>query len=126
MASCIVKQKVTTVRQLHCTGMPKLIVFVLLGAALPQQQSKPADEAPTIKVDVDIVNILASVRDKHGALVSNLEKNDFTVFEDGKQQTIQYFTKETDLPLTIGLLIDVSASQRNLIDIERNAASQFF
>src|SRR5579883_205227 len=130
MASCIVKQKVKTVRQLHCTGMRKLIVFVLLGAALtaqpPQQQSKPADEAPTIKVDVDIVNILASVRDKHGALVSNLEKNDFTVFEDGKQQTIQYFTKETDLPLTIGLLIDVSASQRNLIDIERNAASQFF
>jgi VWFA-related protein len=77
-------------------------------------------------VDVDIVNVLASVRDKRGALVSNLEKGDFTVLEDGKPQDIKYFTKESDLPLTIGLLVDVSGSQRNLIDIERNAASQFF
>ena len=66
------------------------------------------------------------VRDKRGALVPNLEKKDFTILEDGKPQTIKYFTKETDLPLTIGLLVDVSGSQRNLIDIERNAASQFF
>ena len=91
------------------------------------QQTRPADDGTTIiKVDVDIVNILASVRDKKGALIPNLEKNDFTVLEDGKTQEIKYFTKETDLPLTIGLLIDVSASQRNLIEIERNAASQFF
>jgi len=66
------------------------------------------------------------VRDKRGGLVANLEKNDFTIFEDGKQQEIKYFARETDLPLTIGLLIDVSGSQRNLIDIERSAASQFF
>jgi len=111
--------------------MRTLTVFVLsavLVAQTPQKpQTKPADEGmPTIQVNVDIVNILASVRDKKGALIPNLEKSDFTVFEDGKQQEIKYFTKETDLPLTIGLLIDVSASQRNLIDIERNAASQFF
>jgi VWFA-related protein len=77
-------------------------------------------------VDVSLVNVLASVRDKRGGLVANLEKNDFTIFEDGKQQEIKYFARETDLPLTIGLLIDVSGSQRNLIDIERSAASQFF
>ena len=59
-------------------------------------------------------------------LVPNLEKSDFTILEDGKPQEIKYFTKETDLPLTIGLLVDVSGSQRNLIEIERNAASQFF
>jgi VWFA-related protein len=89
--------------------------------------AKPDQDAPTtIKVDVDIVNILASVRDKRGGLVSNLEKKDFTIFEDGKQQEIKYFTRETDVPLTIGLLVDVSGSQRNLIDIERNAASEFF
>jgi VWFA-related protein len=87
----------------------------------------PADELPApIKVDVDVVNILATVHDKRGGLVGNLEKNDFSVFEDGKQEDIKYFTKETDVPLTIGLLIDVSASQRNLIGIERNAAVQFF
>src|SRR5579875_540445 len=89
--------------------------------------SAPADELPApIKVDVDVVNILATVHDKRGGLVGNLEKNDFSVFEDGKQQEIKYFTRETDVPLTIGLLIDVSASQRNLIGIERNAAVQFF
>jgi VWFA-related protein len=85
-----------------------------------------AQDAPTIKVDVDIVNVLASVRDKRGALIPNLEKQDFTVLEDGKPQEIKYFTRETDLPLTIGLLVDVSGSQRNVIEVERTAASQFF
>jgi VWFA-related protein len=93
----------------------------------PQAKSGPAEDLPApIKVDVDVVNILASVRDKRNALVGNLEKNDFTILEDGKPQTIKYFTRETDLPLTIGLLVDVSRSQENLIGIERNAASQFF
>ena len=84
------------------------------------------DQLPTLKVDVDVVSILASVRDKKNALIPNLKQEDFTVLEDGKPQTIKYFTKETDLPLTIGLLVDVSRSQENLIDIERRAASQFF
>ena len=84
------------------------------------------DAEPTLKVDVDIVNILFNVRDKSKNLVGSLTKDDFTIFEDGKQQDVKYFARETDLPLTIGLLIDVSASQMNLIDIERNAADQFF
>jgi len=84
------------------------------------------DAPPTIKVDVDVVNILFNVRDKRSGLIGNLTKDDFTIFEDGKQQDIRYFNRETDLPLTIGLLIDVSASQMNLIDIEKNAADQFF
>ena len=102
-----------------------LAAGTLLSAQTPQKQ-QPADEIPTLKVDVDVVNVLASVRDKKGTLIPNLEKKDFNIFEDGKQQEIKYFTRETDLPLTIGLLVDVSASQRNLIDIERSAASQFF
>jgi VWFA-related protein len=110
--------------------MKTFIVFALTAAALcaqaPVQNKANDDTLPTIKVDVDIVNILASVRDKRGALIPNLEKGDFSVVEDGKAQTIKYFTRETDVPLTIGLLIDVSASQRNLIEIERAAASQFF
>jgi VWFA-related protein len=85
-----------------------------------------AQDAPTIKVDVDVVNILFNVRDKRGGLIGNLEKNDFALNEEGKQQEIKYFNRETDLPLTIGLLIDVSASQGNLIEIEKDAASQFF
>ena len=80
-----------------------------------------------IRVDVDLVNILFTVKAKKGgALIPNLEKNNFTIEEDGKPQTIQRFSRETDLPLTLGLLIDISASQERLIDIEREAASAFF
>lgn len=103
-----------------------VISAALLLAQSPQQTKPDPDAPPTIKVDVNLVNILASVRDKRGGLVPNLEKSDFTIYEDGKVQEIKNFTKETDLPLTIGLLVDVSGSQRNLIDIERNAASEFF
>ena len=85
-----------------------------------------AQDLPSIKVEVNVVSVLTTVRDKKGGLIANLQKDDFTVLEDGKPQTIKYFTKETDLPLTIGMLVDVSGSQRNLIDIERSAASQFF
>ncbi len=85
-----------------------------------------AQDLPTIKVDVDIVNVLTSVRDKRGALVPNLEKADFTILEDGKPQEIKYFAKESDVPLTIGLLVDVSGSQRNVLEVERRAAAQFF
>ena len=85
-----------------------------------------AQDAPTIKVDVDVVNILFTVRDKRGGLIGNLTKDDFSLAEDAKSQDIKYFTRETDLPLTIGLLVDVSASQGNLIEIERRAAYQFF
>ncbi|HTB19969.1 MAG TPA: VWA domain-containing protein [Bryobacteraceae bacterium] len=84
------------------------------------------DDSATLKVEVNLVNILFSVRDKKGGLVGNLSKDDFKVFEDGKEQEVKYFNRETDLPLTIGLLIDVSASQMNLIEIEKNAAYQFF
>jgi VWFA-related protein len=105
------------------------IVLIRLDA---QQSGKQGNQevldgadAP-IKVDVDVVNLYCSVRNKQNALISNLEKNDFTLAEDGTQQTIKYFTRETDLPLTIGLLVDVSNSQANLIEIERRAASSFF
>jgi VWFA-related protein len=85
-----------------------------------------AQDVPTLRVDVNLVNLFFSVRDKNGALVSNLTQEDFQVFEDGKPQTIRYFSRQTDLPLTLGLLVDVSRSQQNLIEIERRAATQFF
>jgi VWFA-related protein len=105
--------------------------IAMLGAALVAWTQKPQDQPPpeesaTIKVDVSLVNVLFSVRDKRGGLVGNLEQKDFTVFEDGKPQEIRSFSRETALPLTIGLLVDVSVSQGNLIEVERRAASQFF
>ena len=93
-----------------------------LGLALAQQ---PQDQT-TISVNVNVVNILCSVRDGKGALMPNLTKDDFTVTEEGKPQDIKYFARETDLPLTLGLLVDVSGSERNMIEIEKRAAEQFF
>lgn len=97
----------------------------LLAVLLALAPLLPAQDEP-IRVDVNLVSILASVRAKNGALISNLQQNDFKIFEDGKEQTIKNFSRETDLPLTIGLLVDTSESQERLIDIERRAASQFF
>jgi VWFA-related protein len=92
------------------------------GAALAQ----PPQDLPTIKVDVNIVNVMCSVRDGRNALVATLGKDDFEIREDGKLQEIRYFERETNLPLTIGLLVDVSGSQKNLIPTERAAAERFF
>ena len=103
-----------------------LVLTIVLALVSGVGAGLQAQDLPSIKVDVDVVSVLTTVRDKKGALIANLQKDDFTVLEDGKPQTIKYFTKETDLPLTIGMLVDVSGSQRNLIDIERSAASQFF
>ncbi len=104
-----------------------IVPFALLSQQSAPRPKVPADEQETtIKVDVDLVNVLFTVRTKQGGLVGNLGKDDFTLLEDGKQQDIRYFTRENDLPLTIGLLVDVSRSQENLIEIERRAAYQFF
>ena len=97
-----------------------------MAAPFPALLAAPQRPSDAISVDVDVVNVLATVRDKRGGLISNLDKNDFQVFEDGKQQDIKYFTRETDVPLTLGLLVDVSPSQVNLINAEQSAANEFF
>ncbi len=84
-----------------------------------------AQESPTYKVDVDVVNVLATVHDRNGHLVNDLSKDDFILEEDGKPQEIRYFTRQTDMALKIGLLVDTSQSQRNLIEDERGASYQF-
>ena len=108
--------------------MRPIALIVLSAAAVSAMAALllAQDDAATLKVEVNLVNILFNVRDKKGGLVGNLNKDDFKVIEDGKEQEVKYFNRETDLPLTIGLLIDVSASQMNLIEIEKNAAYQFF
>ena len=75
--------------------------------------------------DVSVVNVLATVRDKQGRIVRDLTKDDFNLVEDGRPQTIRYFATQTDLPLTLGLLVDVSESQRRLLATERGASYRF-
>ena len=74
---------------------------------------------------VNVVNVLVTVRDKQGQLVKGLAKDDFTLEEDGRKQAVQYFSPQSDLPLMLGLLIDVSGSQRTVLDEQRRASRQF-
>jgi VWFA-related protein len=99
---------------------PALLIlsFLLPAGSVRSQQSQ-------INVEVKVVNVLATVRDKHGTIVSNLGKDDFELQEDGRPQSIAYFTRETDLPLSLGLLVDTSLSQRRVLDQERSASRSF-
>jgi VWFA-related protein len=96
----------------------------------PAQKSEtapqePAASAPTISVEAKLVNIPVIVLDKKGALVQNLTKDSFLLKVDGHDQTIRYFNQDKDLPLTIGLLVDTSQSQRSVLDDERTASIAF-
>ncbi len=72
-----------------------------------------------------MVNILATVRDEQGRLVDSLAKEDFILQEEGQPHVIEYFSSETDLPLTLGLLVDTSMSQSRILEEERQASYQF-
>jgi VWFA-related protein len=101
---------------------------VALPAQQPSANQKPADSqqpTETLKLNVNIVQLFFNVKDKHGALIPNLTKDDFEVLEDGKPQTIKYFTAESNLPLTLGILIDSSGSQLRVLDMEKEVGGAF-
>ena len=111
-----------------------LLSFHALVWAQPPQSSTQQDQGqtanqdqnlPTFKSQVNVVNLFFNVKDKHGALVPNLAKTDFQVLEDGKPQTIKYFSTESDEPLTLGILIDSSASQTRVLDMEKEVGASF-
>ncbi len=114
-----------------------LLSLLLLAPALESQNSSatPATTPPatqsqaapttTLSVNVKVVTLPVTVRDKHGKIVTNLTKDDFSLEEDGKPQSIRYFNQETNLPLTVGLLVDTSMSERDNLDKERAASRTF-
>src|SRR5271157_2265367 len=101
------------------------IAVLLAAAALLLSWTLLAQETPTFSSDVKVVNVLATVRDKHGQIVNNLTKDDFKLQQDGQPQNIRYFAKVNDLPLTLGLLVDTSMSQRRVLEQERSASYSF-
>ena len=124
--------------------MPKRLIFqcrflvavgllTAMSGSLVAQQPTQSDQKPdesqqpteTLKVNVNVVQLFFNVKDKHGALIPNLTKDDFTIAEDGAPQTIKYFTAESNLPLTLGMLIDSSGSQRNVLDMEKEVGGAF-
>ena len=86
-----------------------------------------ADDAPvaTLKMNVNLVDVLFTVKDKSGSLVPHLNKDDCTISEDKTPQTLKSFVAETHLPLTLGILLDTSGSQMRVLPLEQDAGSQF-
>src|SRR6266700_2688720 len=118
--------------------LPAFILALLFASTLRAQdgvvntppqpsQDAPAQDEPTttIKSRVNVVQIFFNVKDKHGALVPGLTKDDFQVFEDGKPQTVKYFAAESDQPLTLGILVDTSGSQMRVLDMEKEMGTLF-
>lgn len=124
--------------------LPPWIAFaaLLLCAAGAMAQTTPSADAPpadsnfpdttqqtrpetTFKVNVNLVSLYFSVRDKHNGLVPTLSKSDCSIYEDGQLQTIKNFSAETDLPLTLGILLDTSGSQEYVLPLEQQAGSRF-
>jgi Ca-activated chloride channel homolog len=124
-----------------------LLIVVLAGAALAFAQQQPAPQtpanppaaappadatqsqgaqkAPTIKIPVNLVDVLFTVLDRRNKLISGLEQADFKVFDDNQPQDIRYFSKQSDLPLRIGMLLDTSNSIRDRLKFEQDAADNF-
>ncbi len=121
--------------------MPKARVLQVAGTAAalllaacalvaqPQDKSAPAQDQDqsltTLKVNVNVVQLFFNVKDKKGGLIPSLTKDDFDIAEDGKPQTIKYFAAESNLPLTLGILIDSSGSQARVLDMEKQVGGQF-
>jgi len=117
-------------------------VLVLSGlSAAARAQLAPSPDAPpvstapaqaedetavaTLKMNVNLVDLFFTVKDKNGELVPHLTRNDCTVLEDKVPQTLKSFVAETDQPLTLGILLDTSGSQQNVLPLEQDAGSQF-
>ena len=103
----------------HLWKIVLALQVVALGAGMWAQQR------PTISSRVNVVTLFATVHDADGRVVKNLTPDDFVLLEDGERQDIEFFTKETDLPLTIGLLVDTSRSQTGVLEEERRASYVF-
>ena len=106
---------------------PATLILLLLACAVARAQQVPSQTRPetTLKVDVKLVNVYVTVTDAHGAPVAGLKKENFAVQEDGRQQTISVFDKESALPLSIALAIDTSLSTRHDLPLEQASAKRF-
>jgi VWFA-related protein len=100
-------------------------VLVCLLASCVWAQDVPQHDVPTFSASVNVVSLLATVRDHDGRVINNLSADDFVLTEDGVPQTIRYFSRESDLPLTICLLVDTSRSQTRVLGEESQASSTF-
>lgn len=106
-------------------GAVIMLVLLLRSVSPAAAQNAPPMSGSTLKVTTEVVNVYAVVRTKHGQLVPDLNKNDFEIEEDGIPQKITYFTRETDTPLTLAIMIDTSPSQGKVLYTEQREADAF-
>jgi VWFA-related protein len=107
---------------------PIILGVIFLGlASLPGWGQEKPEQAPstTLKVSTEVVNVYAVVEDKKKHLIPDLKKEDFELEEDGRPQEIRYFSRETDTPLTMGIMVDTSPSQGRVLGIEQEEAKAF-
>src|SRR5437016_8013991 len=108
-----------------CDGVSRRGFLLSVVAFLLAGQPLSGEQEPTLSIDVRVVNVLATVRNKQGQIIRGLTRDDFTLEQDGHPQAIRYFARETDLSLTLGLLVDTSMSQRRVLGQERSASYRF-
>jgi Ca-activated chloride channel family protein len=113
--------------QRHTRNLLSLLLLTgCLLAASFNFLSAPPDDTSTLRVNVDLVNILFTVTDEKGRLIPDLPKEAFQVEEDGRRQEISRFSHEITLPLTLALLIDSSPSVESILGLEQQTAMEFF
>src|ERR1700691_5501426 len=104
---------------MHCNGRAISRRGLLsIVALLPARQLWGQREDQTFSTEVEVVQLFATVRTSKGPIVRDLTRDDFKLEEDGHSQTIQYFSRESNLPLTLGLVLDTSISMRPVLDEE--------
>ncbi len=94
-------------------------------ASAQNDQQQPPESSQTLKVQTNLVNVFATVRDKKNGIITDLKQDDFKIYEDGVEQKIAYFNKDTNLPITLAILMDTSGSMQNILGAEQDAASRF-
>lgn len=107
-------------KTIRCTAVWG-VALTLAVPALPQGQA----QGPTIKTEVNLVNLFATVRDKNKRIVTNLTQDDFKVTEDGKEEKVSFFSKEMALPITLGLMLDTSGSEQRMLGAIQDAGARF-
>lgn len=116
------QRNLNLMRNIICSICILLSAASLAGA---QEAQEPASPGTTLKITSAVVNVYAVVRGKNGRLIPDLTKDDFQLEEDQQPQVIKYFSKATDTPLTMGLLVDTSPSQGQVLGVEQREAEAF-
>ena len=110
---------------MHRLLMQCATATVVLGLATPAVPQEPPAQGGTIKTQVTLINLFATVRDKNKRIVPNLKQEDFKIAEDNQDQKIAFFSKEVALPITLALLLDTSGSEQDMLAAIQDAGSQF-